>query len=161
MKPVRLEQFGPFGDEEDLGRFSHAIDFFRGPVTWGQIIGGYSDRVGQRDSAGVWFDRRATFLLPNQPVGQRVVVELTIDPMGGADNPTQIEVKFNEQPSEIWALNGVGPYRFEAALPAFLQQSAFFYLTIEADSRFVIRKATSVRNDLYGAMRIRRLYLER
>ena len=160
MKPVRLEKFGPFGDEEDLGKFSHAIDFFRGQVAWGQVIGGYSDRVGQRDSAGVWFDRRATFLMPNQPVGQRVVVELTIDPVGGADNPTQIEVKFNDKPSGAWALNGVGPYRFEAALPAFLQQRAFFYLTIEADNRFVIRKATSVRNDIYGAMRIRRLYLE-
>ena len=98
--------------------------------------------------------------MPNQPVGQRVVVELTIDPIGGADNPTRIEVKFNDKPSGAWALNGVGPYRLEAALPAFLQQSAFFYLTIEADNRFVIRKATSVRDDIYGAMRIRRLYLE-
>ena len=160
MQPVRLEKFGPFGDEEDLGRFSQTIDFSRGQVAWGQVIGGYSDRVGQRDSAGVWFDRRATFLMPNQPVGQRVVVELTIDPVGGADNPTRIEVKFNDKPSRAWALNGVGPYRLEAALPAFLQPSAFFYLTIEADNRFVIRKATSVRNDIYGAMRIRRLYLE-
>ena len=140
--------------------FPTEIDFFRGQVAWGQVIGGYSDQVGQRDSTGVWFDRRATFLMPNQPVGQRVVVELTIDPVGGADNPTRIEVKFNDKPSEAWALNGVGAYRLEAALPAFLQQSAFFYLTIEADNRFIIRKATSVRNDIYGAMRIRRLYLE-
>ena len=46
MKPVRLEKFGPFGDEEDLGRFSHAIDFFRGQVTWGQIIGGLQRQSG-------------------------------------------------------------------------------------------------------------------
>ena len=55
---------------------------------------------------------------------------------------------------------GSGPIDLKRTLPASLQQSAFFYLTIEADNRFVIRKATSVRNDIYGAMRIRRLYLE-
>ena len=69
MKPVRLEKFGPFGDEEDLGRFSHAIDFFRGQVTWGQIIGGYSDRVGQRIRPGSGLIGGLLFSCPTSPLG--------------------------------------------------------------------------------------------
>jgi hypothetical protein len=160
LRPVRLEKFGPFGDEEDLDSFSDVIDFTRGQVAWGQVIGGYSDSVGRRDSAGVWFDRRATFLLPNQPARKRVVVEVVIDSTGGADNPTQIELEFNDKFGMALALNGPGPYRLKAALPDFLQQSHYFYLSVQANNRFVIRKATSARNNLYGAMRIRRLYME-
>ena len=161
MKSVRLEQFGPFGDEEDLHRFAAAIDFSGGQVAWGQVIGGYSDTAGRRDAAGVWFDRRATFLMPNQPASKRVVVEVVIDAVGGADNPTRLELEFNNRSGTALELDGPGAYRLEADFPAFLQQSDYFYLTVQANNRFVIRKAASVRNDIYGSMRIRRVYLEK
>ena len=160
MRSVPLAKYGPFGDEEDLVYFSEQIDFTRGRVAGGQVIRGYRDRVGHRDASGVWFDRRATFLMPNREGKTRIVFEVWIDSTGGFRKPTQIQVEFNDKPGMAFPLGGPGLHRLEALIPLSLQQSDYFYTGLRANSRFVLREGASPKEKTYGAMKICSVYLE-
>ena len=161
MRPLRLRQFGPFGDEEDLARFTDRVDFVRGPAVAGQILRGYRDEVGKLDPAGAFFDRRATFLLRNADAGTHIEVDLYIDPAGGADNPAAIQFYFDGEPGARFALDGPGSYRFAQQLPGEIARKEYFYAELRADGRFLLRAGQSPRTDQYAALKIRRVSLEK
>ncbi len=160
MRQVQPTKFAPFGDEEDLRFFSDQIDFSQGRFAVGQVIRGFRDRVGRKDTAGVWFDRRATFLMQNREAKTRVVFEVSIDPRGGDENPTEIQVEFNDEPGVAFQLKGPGRYQLEAVLPPLLQGREYLYAGLRANSRFVLHRGGSPRLDVYGAMRIFSVRLE-
>ena len=160
MQQVPVAKYGPFGDEEDLQSFSEQIDFTRGSYAVGQVIRGFRDQVGRKDSAGVWFDRRATFLMQKRKGRTRVVFEVLIDPRGRLENPTEIRVEFNDELGVLFPLDGPGYYEFEAALPPYLHDDEYFHVGLRANSRFILSEGDSPRLDKFGAMRILKMRLE-
>ena len=160
MRQVPLAKYGPFGDEEDLQSFSEQIDFTRGSYAVGQVIRGFRDQVGRQDSAGVWFDRRATFLMQKRKGITRVIFEVSIDSLGRGENPTEMRVEFNDELGEPFPLNGPGYYEFETALPPYLHDDEYFHLGLRANSRFILSEGDSPRLDKFGAMRICKIRLE-
>ena len=159
MKPVPLAEFGPFGDEEDLDSFTDRIDFSEGPVAGGQVIRGFSDRLGRQDTLGVWFDRRATFLLPNAGHSSRIVFDIRVDSTGGVRTPTEIGLEFDGEPGEVFKVDGPGRYELAGDVPPSLQERDYFYAGLRANNRFVLREASPAWRSVYGSMRIRSVRL--
>lgn len=155
MRPMTLKRFGPFGDEEDLAGFDEQVDFVRGPVVWGQVIRGYSDRGGRADSSGAWFDRRSTFLMRNSRGGDRVVFDVNAVADGEGKWPTKIEVEFDDRVERSWEIGRPGRHRLEADIPARLAGEEMFHCGLLANHRFVLREGESARFHLYGALKIR------
>ena len=155
MAGATVSRFGPFGDEEDLDRFSADLDFTRpGQAALGQIIRGCSQDPSQADGTGLWFDRRSTFLLYNDGAKRRVRFEVAVDPRAPAA-PTSIQVEFNDAPGEVFPVEGTGDFRVEAPLPASLRRAGYFYTGLLADSRFVLLAGRSPRTHRYAALKIR------
>ena len=159
MAGAAVDRFGPFGDEEDLHRFSDHLDLTRpGGAALGQIIRGCSQDPARPDGTGLWFDRRSTFLLYNDGGRGRVRFEAAVDP-GAPAAPTSIQVEFNDAPGEVFPVEGTGGLRVEAALPDSLRQPGYFYAGLLADSRFVLRAGPSPRTHRWAALKIRRVRL--
>lgn len=160
MRPLQLEKFGPFGDEEELAAFRDTLDFTRGQVVWGQVLRGYSDVVGRQDVSGVWFDRRSTFLLPNRAAHGRVVME--VDAIADADgnHPTVLELETNNAVVHRFLVTESGSHRLEAGITLDSAKQGFVHLGLRADNRFVLQAGESPRTHLYGSLKIRRLWLE-
>lgn len=152
MREVRLDEFGPFGDEDDLQALTDTIDFVRSGVRWGQVIRRYSQR-GRPDSTGAWFDRRATFLLRNHRHRSRIAFE----PGKGGSPPHPVE--FNGEAGDLLAPRA-GRHLIEGELPQSVRQSEFFYAGPRADKRFLLYPGDSPRTHVCGAMRIRSVRLK-
>ena len=109
MAGAAVHRFGPFGDEEDLGRFSDHLDLTRpGGAALGQIIRGCSEDPARADGTGLWFDRRSTFLLHNDGTGRRVRFEAAVDP-GAPAVPKAVQVEFNDTPGQVFPVGGNRP----------------------------------------------------
>ena len=159
MAGAAVHRFGPFGDEEDLHRFSDDLDLTRpGQAALGQIIRGCSEDPARADGTGLWFDRRSTFLLHNDGAGRRVRFEIAVDPRAPAA-PTSVRVEFNDTPGDVFPVERTGLVQVEAALPDSLRQAGYFYTGLLADSRFVLRAGPSPRTHRYAALKIRRVRL--
>ncbi len=150
-----VSRFGPFGDEEDRGRFADHLDLTRpGGASLGQIIRGCSEDPARADGSGLWFDRRSTFLLHNDGTRRRVRFEAAVDP-GAPAAPTAVQVEFNDTPGQVFPVEGTGRFRVEAPLPDSLRRAGFFYTGLLADSRFVLRAGPSPRTHRWAALKIR------
>ncbi|MBI4531586.1 MAG: sulfatase [Candidatus Latescibacteria bacterium] len=159
MKPMRLAKFGPFGDEDDLTSFSEYIDLTgSSPVVWGQIIQGCF-LGGDRDTPGLWFDRHATFLLPNGKTKHSVSFDIALDPRGGDNNPTEINLLVNDKPVRAVPVDGPGRYRIEGDIPGTLVNEDYVYVGLRADRAFAIESGGSPGRDVYGSMKIQRVRL--
>lgn len=155
MSGAAVHRYSPFGDEEDLHRFSDHLDLTRpGGAALGQIIRGCSEDPARADGTGLWFDRRSTFLLYNDGAKGRVLFEAAVDP-GAPAAPTSIQVELNDTPGEAFPVEGTGALRVEAALPDSLRREGYFYAGLLADSRFVLRAGPSPRAHRWAALRIR------
>ncbi len=159
MAGAGVHRFGPFGDEEHLHRFSDHLDLTRpGLAALGQIIRGCSQDPAGADGAGLWFDRRSTFLLYNDGAKGRVRFEAAVDP-GAPAAPVSVQVEFNDAPGEVFPVQGTGGLWVEAALPDSLRQEGYFYAGLLADSRFVLRAGPSPRTHRWAALKIRGVQL--
>ena len=155
MAGTAVNPFGPFGDEEDLPRFSDHLDFTRpGGAALGQIVRGCSEDPAQAGGTGIWFDRRATFLMHNDGTGNRVRFDLGVDPRAPA-SPTSIQVEFNDAPGEVFPVEATGSFRVEAALPTALRREGYFHTGVRADSRFILLAGPSPRRHRYAAVKVR------
>ncbi|MEW6753953.1 MAG: sulfatase [Candidatus Latescibacterota bacterium] len=160
MRSVPLTACGPFGDEDDLERFTPRLDFAGGSVAWGQVIRGFSDQVGRRDRTGLWFDVRATFLLP-VPAGATVVFyEVESVPDARGERPTAVAHEFNGRIYGRALLPGPGVQRVAAPLPAELRQAGHVHAGLRANHRFVLRPGPTPRADIHAALKIRRVWIE-
>ena len=159
MAGTTVTRFGPFGDEEDLPRFSGHLDFTRpGGAALGQIVRGCSQDPALADGTGLWFDRRATFLLRNDGARRRVLFEIAVDPRAPAA-PTAVQVEFDDAPGEVFPVEGSGEIRVEAALPDSLRREGYFHAGLLADSRFVLLAGPSPRTHRHAALKIRAVRL--
>ena len=159
MAGPAVHRFGPFGDEEDLGRFSDHLDLTRpGGAALGQIIRGCSEDPARADGTGLWFDRRSTFLLHNDGTGRRVRFEAAVDP-GAPAVPKAVQVEFNDTPGQVFPVEGTGRLRVEAPLPDSLHRAGYFYTGLLADSRFVLRAGPSPRTHRWASLKIRSVRL--
>ncbi len=155
MAGAGVHRFGPFGDEEDLERFSDHLDLTRpGGASLGQIIRGCSEDPARADGSGLWFDRRSTFLLHNDGTRRRVRFEAAVDP-GAPAALTTVQVEFNDTPGRVFPLEGTGRFRVEAPLPDSLRRAGYFYTGLLADSRFVLHEGPSPRTHRWAALKIR------
>lgn len=155
MAGAGVDRFGPFGDEEDLHRFSDHLDLTRpGQAATGQIVRGCSQDPARADGTGLWFDRRSTFLLHNDGAKGRVRFEIAVDP-GAPAAPMSVQVEFNDTPGDVFPVEGTGAFRVEAPLPDSLRRAGYFYAGLLADSRFVLRAGPSPRTHRWAALRIR------
>jgi hypothetical protein len=159
MKPIKLMKFGPFGDEDDLSDFSDQINLTGShPVTWGQVIQGCFPGGGM-DTSGTWFDQQAIFLLPNRKTMHRISFDITLDPQRGTENPTEIDLLFNEKPVKTLHLNAPGSYRIEGDVPYTLIKEDYFYAGLRANRAFVIASGGSPGKEVYGSIKIKNVRL--
>ncbi|MFH1571481.1 MAG: sulfatase [Gemmatimonadota bacterium] len=160
MQPVEVTAWGPFGDEEDLSAFASRVDFASGQVTLGQILGGLSEAPERRDSRGLWFDRRATFLFRRGAGHRRASAEAYIDTLPGSGHPSRLELRANGQTVAATAVFRPGPVRLVGALPAAVGEGEYLHLEVVADHRFVYLPGPSPRTHVYAAFRVQRIQLE-
>ena len=147
--------FGPFGDEQELDAFQPRIDFTQGHLVGEQIVGGFADEVGQRHPRGLWFDRRATFLLRRDRAARSAQVDVDIDP--AQPLPSRLEAWVDGAPVSTVEVVSDGPLSLDVPLPAALATGEFWQLELRADSRFVSRRGDSPREHGYASFRVQRI----
>jgi hypothetical protein len=156
LRPRAPGRYGPFGDEPELDEFQARIDFTRGRLAGDQIVAGYADEVGRRDARGVWFDRRAIFLLRGRRLGLPARVEVYVDTTG--PRPSRIEAWIEGEIVSTFAIDMGGSLSFDVPLPARIAAADDWRLELRADTRFVSRTGASPRTDEHASFRVRRIY---
>lgn len=160
MRPVTPARFGPYGDEPRLHAFADRIDFVGGQVVPGQVVRGLSDPAGRRDSRGLWFDCRATFLLRRGPGHGRAAVSAFIDTLPGSGHPSRLELLIDDETAAAARVVGPGPIELSARLPDSIPEGRYLHLEVRADHRFVYQPGPSPRTHVYAAFRILSAQLE-
>ena len=160
MLPVAPSRYGPFGDEPELDALGDRIDFPRDRVQAAQVVGGLSDPPGRRDSRGVWFDCRATFLLQRGGHHGQVAVSAYIDTLPGSGHPSRLELLIDGQITASVQVEGPGSVELSAALPDAIEVGEYLHLEVRADHRFVYRPGPSPRTHGYAAFRVLSVRLE-
>ena len=160
MRSVAPSRYGPFGDEPGPEPLADRIDFPRGQVQATQIVRGLSDPLGRRDSRGVWFDRRATFLLRRGDDHGRAAVSAYVDTLPGSGHPSRLELLIDDQITASVQMAGPGLVELSAALPNAIEGGEYLHLEVRADHRFVYRPGPSPRTHGYAAFRVLSVRLE-
>jgi hypothetical protein len=160
MGPMELSRYGPFGDERGLEGLGSRIDFATGQVVTAQIVRGLSDEVGRRDSRGLWFDRRATFLMRRGESHGIAVVEAYVDTLPGSGHPSRLELLINDEVVDTRSVSRTGPVVLSAAIPGKIPAGSYMHVEVRADHRFVYKRGPSPRTHVYAACRVRRVQLE-
>ena len=160
MRPVELTRYGPFGDEGGLEVLGSRLDFATGEVVTAQIVRGLSDNLGRRDSRGLWFDRRATFLMRRGEEHNTAVVDTYIDTLPGSGHPSRLELLVDGAVVETRSVGSPGPVTLSAAIPATGSSSPYLHVEVRAQHLFVYQLGPSPRTHVYAAYRVRRVQLE-